>query len=88
VRELGADAAADEATAATGHDDGNRFDRAVREQHFLCVTATVRERLDLPVVEGLAFCRQLVLDHVGQCEVHVVAAEQDVVADGHAGELQ
>ena len=54
------------------------------EEFYLGRTAGVGERLQLPAVERFAFGFELCLDRVGEADVHVVAAEEEVFADGDA----
>ena len=44
--------------------------------------------MQLHGIDAGAFLRKLIGDQSGQREVHVIAAEQDVFADGHAFERQ
>ena len=62
--------------------------RSRLEQLFLGDAAIVPERVKLQAVELGSLLRQLAFDGAGQREIHVVAAEQDVLADGHAVERQ
>jgi hypothetical protein len=48
----------------------------------------MHERKELPGIQRLAFRIQLGLQRVGQRQVHVVAAEQDVLADADALQLR
>ena len=48
----------------------------------------MHQRQELPGIQRLAFGLQLGLQRVGQRQVHVVAAEQDVLADADALQLQ
>ena len=59
----------------------------VGEQLFLGLAAGEGQRVELPRVELLAFRGQALADGVRQGQVHVVAAEQNVVAHGHARQL-
>ncbi len=86
--ELGPEAAADELGAAAGDGDGRGFQRGIGEDALLGDAGGVGERGHLPAVDLLALGDELLPDDVGEGEVHVVAAEQDVIADGHAGQLQ
>ncbi len=86
--QLGADGAADEPGAAAGHHQGHALQAGVAQQLFLGQAAGIGERAHLPGVELFAFGGQAARDAVGQGQVHVVAAEQDVFAHGHAVQLQ
>ena len=55
--------------------------RRVGEQRLLRDAALVPQRLQLPGVDAMAFRFEPLLQHARQREVHVVAAEQDVIAD-------
>ena len=48
----------------------------------------MHQRQELPGVERLALGLELRLQRIGQRQIHVVAAEQDVLADADALELQ
>ncbi len=69
---------------ATGADVALR----IGEQRFLGGAAGVGQRDPLGGVEPVHAAGQRGGDGVGQGEVHVVAAEQDVLADGLAGQDQ
>ena len=43
---------------------------------------------ELPRVDRLSRCFELPLECVGQCEIHVIAAEQDVLAHADALDLK
>ena len=60
----------------------------VGEKPLLGDPARVRERDHLPAVDFLSVRLELLADHVREREVHVVAAEQDVVAHRDARELE
>ena len=78
----------EQARAARGNRD-RRF-RKVRilEQGDLRPSRGVDQGEKLPSVQRLAFGLELRLQRVGQRQIHVVAAEQDVLADADALELQ
>ena len=42
----------------------------------------------MPGVQALAFGCQTLVDRVRQSQIHVVAAQQDVITDRHAGQLE
>ena len=48
----------------------------------------MHQRQELPGIQRFAFGLQFGLQHVGQREIHIVAAEQDVFADADALQLQ
>ena len=79
-------AAADDAPAAAEHRDGDAIRRVVGEQRFFRRGALAAQRLALR--EGQPRRRQLLLDERREREVEVVAAEQQVLADGDALEGQ
>ena len=60
----------------------------VAEEPLLRGAARVRERRDLPAIERLAPRPRAGLHDVREREVHVVAAEQDVIADRDARERE
>ena len=60
----------------------------VLEQGNLRPACGVRKREELPGVQRLALGLELRLQRIGQRQIHVVAAEQDVFADADALELQ
>ena len=64
--------------------------RAIRlgEQRFLRDPALVPERLQLPGVDAVAVQFEPLLDEPRQREIHVVAAEQDVIANRDALERE
>jgi hypothetical protein len=88
AREFGADRAADQLRAAARHDDRPGGGIGVGQQVLLGAAAGVGEGAHLPGVELGAVGLQLACDQVGQREVHVVAAQQDMVADGDAVRFQ
>ncbi len=60
----------------------------LREQRLLRDAALVPQRLQLPGVDAVAFPLEALLHEAGEGEVHVVAAEQDVIADRDALERE
>ena len=88
ARQLRADRPADQLRAAARHDERHRVGRRVGQQRFLRGTACVRERAQLPRIGLRALLRELARDDVREREVHVVAAEQDVLADRHAMQFE
>ncbi len=58
------------------------------EQAFFGEAALLPKRVQLHRVELGSLGGELLLEMTGEREVHVVAAQQDVLADGHAVELQ
>ena len=88
ARQFGADRAADQLGAAARHDERHGVGGGVGEQRFLGRAAGVGERAQLPRVGLRALGGQLARHHVGEREVHVVAAEQDVLADRDAMQFE
>ena len=86
--EFGADGAANEFGAPAGHHDGLAGQRGVAQQRFFGAAARVGEGAHLPRVKRFALGAELARHHMRQGQVHVVAAEQDVVAHGDAVQLQ
>ena len=60
----------------------------LREQRLLRDAALVPQRLQLPGVDAMAFPLEALLHDAREREVHVVAAEQDVIADRDALERE
>ena len=58
--------------------------RAGLQQLLLGDAAIVPQRLQLPAVEARAFLRQTLRHHAGQRQIDIVAAQQNVLAHGHA----
>ncbi|KGX04687.1 putative molecular chaperone HspA/DnaK domain protein [Burkholderia pseudomallei MSHR640] len=88
ARELGADRAADQLRAAARHDERHGLRRRIAEQRLLRAAARVGERAQLPGVGLRALRGELARDHVREREIHVVAAEQDMLADRDAMQLE
>ncbi len=88
ARQFGADRAADQLRAAARHDERHGVGGGVAEQRFLGRAARVGERAQLPRVGLGALRRELARDHVREREIHVVAAEQDVLADRDAMQFE
>ena len=65
-----------------------RGQRGIAEQVFFGAAASVGERAHLPRVKLLALGRQLAGHHMGQRQVHVVAAQQNMFAHGDAVQFQ
>src|SRR5690606_21506403 len=80
--------AGEQARAARGNGDGRLREGLVFEERLLRAAGGVDEGEELPVVDGLARVFELRLEGVGQREVHVVAAQQDVLAHADALERQ
>ena len=79
AQERGLDRSADDLGAAAEHHHRRLGGVAAAEQQFFCAAAGVHQRRELPVVElGRLQPRA---DRVRQRQIHVVAAEQDVIAD-------
>jgi hypothetical protein len=88
ARQLLPERAADEPRAAAG--DGHRpaLARRLLEEALLADAARLDQRLELVRVELVARAREPPLDAAGERQVHVVAAEQEVVAHRGAGERE
>ena len=59
-----------------------------REQLLFRDSALLPQRVELEGVELRAFLDELLMDGMGERQIHVVAAEQDVLADGETVEAQ
>src|SRR5579863_1804871 len=46
------------------------------------------QTVQLPCINAMAVGFQPLLHHPGECQIHVVAAQQNVVADGYAFQYQ
>ncbi len=88
AREFGADRATDQLGTAARYDERHGIDGRVGEQRFLGRPARVGRRAKLPRIGLRALLGELARDGVGEREVHVVAAEQDMLADRHAMQFQ
>ena len=86
--QLGAYRAADQLRAAAGHDD--RLCRGVRiaQQDFLGRATGIGQGAQLPCVEPGVLGSQFSGHDMGQCQVHVVAAKQDVIPHGDPVQFQ
>ena len=82
------DRAADQLRAAAEQRDRVFRVGGVTEQRFFREPGLVPEAVQLPGVDLVAGGFQALLEQPRQREIHVVAAEQDVLADGHALERQ
>ena len=82
--DLGADGPADQLGASAGHHHGHRGHRGVGQQRFFGLATSMCQRPGLPGVQLRALAGQLARHAVGQCQVHVVAAQQNVVTHRHA----
>ena len=80
--QLGLDRAADHLRAATEHRHRRRVFAALAQQRFLGGSARMPESDALAGVEAVHALRQCGCHRIGECQVHVVAAEQDVLAHG------
>src|SRR5690606_4055476 len=60
----------------------------VVEKALLRHARLMPERLQLPGIDAVAFALQLLLQEAGERKIHIVAAEQDVIADGDAPQRQ
>ncbi len=72
---------ADQRTSAPQDGNGVLVDAVASEQLFLRVPAGVPERNALPRVKGMSLLLKFGGDVMGQRQIHVVAAEQQVVSD-------
>ena len=72
--------AADQPRAGARQVDGKSLRRPLVEQRFLHLPRSLHEHRPLPRFE-LAFARKLSLDMLGQSEVKIVAAEDQMLAD-------
>ena len=88
ARDFGADAATNQLAATAGHDHGHGLQAGVSQQLFLGRAAAMCQRAGLPGVQLFAFGGQLARHAIGQRQVHVVAAEQNVLAHGNALQLE
>ena len=79
---------AEQARALREHGDGDVVGRVVAEERLLRGPAGEHELAEARRVQFGLSCNHSRLDGVRQREVHVVAAEQQVVADGDAGHLE
>jgi hypothetical protein len=77
-----------QAGTARGHRDRRFRQTGVFEQGDLRPCRRMHQRQELPGIQRLAFGLQPGLQRVGQRQIHVVAAEQDVFADADALQLQ
>ncbi len=78
-----ADRSTDQLRSAPADDDLLGRDARVLEQPFLCRARLVPERLQLPAVDPLPGRLEPLLQQPREREVHVVPAEQDVLANRH-----
>ncbi|CSA42944.1 Uncharacterised protein [Vibrio cholerae] len=53
------------------------------EEYFFCITACVCHGLYLPHLQLFAFLRQLHFQTIGEGEIHVIATEQNMFANGN-----
>src|SRR5205807_6801061 len=88
ARQLALDRTTDYLAAAA--EDRYRSSRQLRvaEQRFLRHPATVPEHLHLAGIKLRSFLRERLCGGMSEGQVHVVAAEQDMIADGHTCERQ
>ena len=84
ARELGGDRAADQARAPAQYGDGLGLDASPLEEPLLADPALVPELLELPRVDAVAGALELLLQPSRERQIHVVAAQQDVLAHGDA----
>ena len=86
--QFGAQGAADQFGAATRHDDRRCGQCGVAEQGFLGVAATVGQRLHLPGIKVCSLFSQFGANRMSQRQIHVISAEQDVIADRYPHQFQ
>ena len=86
--ELGREGAGEEAGAAGRDGDGGLVERGVGKEGDFRDAGGVDEGEELPVVDGFSGVFELGAQGVGEREVHVVAAEQEVLADADAFERE
>lgn len=86
--QFGAQGAADQLGTAARHHHRHRPDFAMTQQGFLGRPATVGQTLQLPGIELDTLLRQLGSDRVCQGQIHVVAAQQNMLADRHPHQFQ
>ncbi len=83
------DGAAHQSRAFTENRDRLLLGFRIRFQELFLGQAAVRPQcLVLPAIDARAFFSQTMRHHSGQGQVHVVAAQQDMFAHGHAVERQ
>ena len=85
-RQLRRRSPADHAPAAAEHRDGETVRRVAGQQRFLCSGAFPPQHLTLG--EGEPRRREFLFGERRQCQIEVVAAEQQMLADGDAFEGQ
>src|SRR5262249_20275281 len=78
---LATNRAADEPRSLPEHRHGVRLAIRVREERFFRRSTLMPERLQLPSVDSVALGFEALLNKPRQGKVHVVAAEEDVIAD-------
>ena len=86
--QFGANGTADQTRTATWHHDRDGAEIRVAEQGFLGLTTAMGQGLELPAIQFHPIGLEFGTHQVGQRQIHVVAAQQDVVADRDAGQLQ
>jgi hypothetical protein len=84
ARELRTQRTADQLGAAAGDYDRGTCDASVVEQKLFRAATGVREHAELPRIEHAPVDFHLLAYGVGEGEVHVVPAEQDMIADRDA----
>ena len=77
------DGAAHQCRTAAWNRDRSLLHFGISEEKLFRLTASIRQRSELPRIQILALCEM-----VRKREVHIVAAKQDVIANSHACELQ
>ena len=88
ARELGGDRAADQPRAPAQYGDGLGLDASPLEEPLLADPALVPELLELPRVDAVAGALELLLQPSRERQIHVVAAQQDVLAHGDAAQRE
>src|SRR5262245_31251795 len=87
-QQFGLDSSADQLRAFT--EDGDRMLLAprLREKLFFRYPRLMPERLQLPCVYAMTVLFQPLLQQSGERQIHVVAAEQDVIAHRDSAQRQ
>src|SRR5439155_23187395 len=86
--ELPANRVPDQLRPFSEHRDRMRLTIQLREQRLFCHPTLVPQRLQLPRINPVTFTLEALLHDARQGEVHVVAAEQNVIANRDALERE